>query len=119
MSDAKIEVDEYNLEDLIVLGEDKKIPIEVTFPKPDGTPVKAKALVKQLTLKEIDMVKINNPNVLEANLLLLSQALFKANGENFTEKELLNFPMGVVSSIAEKIMEISGVNLDPKELKDF
>ena len=44
-----ITVEEVNLEELILLGEDKKIPIVISYPTEDGKQIKAKALVKQLS----------------------------------------------------------------------
>lgn len=111
--------EEPNLEDLLILGDDKKIPIEITFPKPDGGKVKAKALIKQLTLKELDSLQLNNPNGFETNIVILERALFKQNGEHFKRDELLTLPLGVVNGISEKIMEVSGVEIDGQRLRDF
>ena len=115
--------EEVKLEDLILLGDDKKIPIIVEFPKNDGTKINTKAFVKQLTLKELNHVQINQSNIWESNIDILSKALFKSTGDNFTREELLNFPIGVVNAIASKIMELSGVEIDQQntvnQLKDF
>ena len=111
--------EEVNLEELLVLGEDKLIPIEITFPKADGNTVKAKALIKQLTLKELDNIKLNNASVFESNILILEHALFKQNKSNFTREELLVIPLGVVNAISNKILEVSGVDIDPQRLRDF
>jgi hypothetical protein len=118
--DIGLEIDEFNLEDLIVLGEDTKIPITITFPKGDGTKIKAKALVKQLTLKELDSFKFNSNDALRTNTQLLTKALFKQNGENFTSKELEVLPIGVVNALTEKIMELSGMdNPLSDKIRDF
>ena len=111
--------EEVNLEELILLGEDKKIPITITFPTVDGERVKAKALVKQLTLREMETIKINRDDLITANRILLEKALFKTNGEPYTRKELYLLPMGVVNAIAEKIFELSGIELANQQLKDF
>lgn len=111
--------EEVNLEELLVLGEDKLIPIEISFPKSDGNSVKAKALIKQLTLKELDNIKLNNASVFESNILILEHALFKQNKSNFTREELLVIPLGVVNAISNKILEVSGVDIDPQRLRDF
>ncbi len=112
--------EETKLEDLIILGDDKKIPIMVEFPKQDGTKVPVKAFVKQLTLKELNQVQINQSNLWEGNIAILTKALFKSNGDNFTNEELLSFPIGVVNAIASKIMELSGVDVSQQnQLKDF
>ena len=119
MVNPKIEVEETNLEDLILLGEDKKIKIVIEYPTDDGRVVKARALVKQLTLKEMDNLKINNADVVETNVKLLQKALFTKNGDNFTEEMILALPMGVVNALSEKIMEISGVRTTNQTLMDF
>lgn len=109
---ADVTQEEVNLEDLLVFGDDTKIPITITFPHPDGvTTSKAKALIKQLTLKELDTSKImkNNP---EANLYLLETALFKANGDRYAREELEKLPLGVVNTLASKILEVSGIDIE-------
>ena len=118
-NDINLKVDEFDLEDLIILGDDKKIPIHITFPKTDGTKVRAKALIKQLTLKELDNLKINNTDVLETNMVILQRALFKTNGENFNKEELSVLPVGVVNAISNKILELSGIEFPNQQLKDF
>ena len=110
LQNVEVTHEEVNLEDLIVLGDDKKIPIHITFPKSDGTKAEAKALVKQLTLKELDNLNLNN-NVSQVNLVILERALFKQNGENFKRAEVEVLPLGVVNAIATKILELSVVDL--------
>ena len=119
MVNPKIEVEETNLEDLILLGEDKKIQIVIEYPTDTGRVVKAKALVKQLTLKEMEDLKINQENILETNVQLLQKALFTHKGDNFTEEMILSLPMGVVNALSEKIMELSGVKTSQNTLMDF
>jgi len=117
---VKLQEEDYNLEDLIILGEEKKIPILIEFPTPEGKKVKAKALIKQLTLKEVDNLKINKDNTSEVNSYLLSKSLFKTTGDNFSKEELASLPLGVVNAIASKIIELSGVDLNIKnDLLDF
>lgn len=112
--------EEVNLEELILLGEDKKIPIIISYPREDGKRIKAKALVKQLTLKELDRIQINRNNATRSNVMILEKALFKQDGSTFTSEELLALPIGVVNAIGNKILELSGVDLpDNLDLKDF
>ena len=117
MTNPKINVEETNLEDLILIGEDKHIPILIEFPQGDTT-VKAKALIKQLTLKEMDKINLNKNNPWKMNIEILHIALLKSNGENFTKEELLALPVGVVNAVSEEIMKASGVDVD-KELRNF
>lgn len=112
--------EEVNLEELLILGEDKKIPIIISYPREDGKRIKAKALVKQLTLKELDKIQINRNNALRSNVMILEKALFKQDGSTFTSEELLALPIGVVNAIGNKILELSGVDIpDNLDLKDF
>lgn len=117
---ATVEHEEVSLEDLLVLGEEKRIPIRITFPNPDGeTKSNAKALIKQLTLKELDSLKINS-DVASSNMSILQKALFKQNGDTFSRKELEVLPLGVVNAIATKILEVSGVDInEQKRLGNF
>lgn len=117
--DVNIEIDEFNLEDLIVLGDAKKIAIEITFPRNDGSKVNAKALIKQLTLREMENLNISRTNLVEANLMLLRKALFKTNGDNFTNEELEALPLGVVNALANQILEVSGVEVANQKLGNF
>ena len=117
MASSKIHVEETNLEDLIIIGEDKKIPIRIEYPNGETT-VKAKALIKQLTLREMDKIKINQDNPLKMNVEILKTALLKQDGTNFNEEEILSLPMGVVNAVGGKILEVSGVEID-NTLRDF
>ena len=110
---------ELNLEDLIVLGDDKKIPITITLPKGDGESVKAKALIKQLTLKELGNVNTKNNNLLDSSKLILRKALFKQDGSLFSDEEIEVLPVGVIIAISNRIMEVSGMDEFMQEAKDF
>ena len=112
--------EEMNLEVLIILGEDKKIPIKITFPTIEGKRVTAKALIKQLTLREMETIRIDRDNLITVNRKVLEKALFKTTGEAYTDEELYALPVGVVNSIAEKILELSGMeNPNNNSLMDF
>ena len=120
LSKPSVEMDEVGLEDLIVLGESKKIPIHIIYPNDDGTKSKSKALIRQLTLKELDKVKLTSDSLFAINLSVLKIALFKTTGDSFTEDELMMLPLGVVDAVANQIMEISGVDwTNNQRLPDF
>ena len=108
MSNAVIKMEETNLEDLILLGEDKLINITIEYPTENGK-VKAKAKIKQLTMRELKNLDLQKPT-LETNVTILSKALFKQDDAPFEKELILALPVGVVNAISEKIMEISGVN---------
>ena len=108
---AKIEVEETNLEDLILLGEDKLINIEIEYPTDDGNRVKAKAKVKQLTMKELRNMDFNNVT-LETSIQILDKSLFKQDETPFGKELVLALPVGVVNAISQKILELSGMEQD-------
>jgi hypothetical protein len=102
---------ELNLEDLLILGDAKKIPIKIKFPLEDGTTVEAKALVKQLTVKELENLKLKQNTVWKYSVAILEKALFKQDGTPFNSKEIRSLPLGVANAIASKVMELSGVEI--------
>ena len=110
MSNAVIKMEETSLEDLILLGEDKLINITIEYPSENGK-VKAKAKIKQLTMRELKNINLEKPS-LETNVVILSKALFKQDDSPFEKELILALPVGVVNAISEKIMEVSGVNQD-------
>lgn len=120
MASPNIIVEETNLEDLLILGDDKLISVIIEYPTDDGRQVKAKALVKQLTLKELSNIKPNSDDLLDVNMALLGKTLFTNKREPFTKEMISALPMGVVYALSSKIMELSGVNVDNnKRLMDF
>lgn len=106
---AKIEIDEVNLEDLIILGDDKLINIKIEYPKKDGSIVAAKAKVKQLTVTELRNLDLEHVTP-ETSIKILEKTLFKNDGSEFSKQELFLFPIGVVNAIANEILRLSGVN---------
>lgn len=118
MKDTKIKVEETNLEDLIIVGEDYHIPISIEFPKPNGEVAKAKALIKQITVKEMKKIETQGKNELEIAMEVLRVALLKQDGSNFTLQEISYLPLGVVRSLSDKILEVSGINLND-EIRNF
>ena len=109
-----------NLEELILLGDEKRIPILIEYPLPDGKRVKTKALVKQLTIKELDNMKFTEENLLPNSIRILQKAMFKQNGDNFKKAEIQTMPIGAVRAIANTILELSGVDEKTRaELPNF
>lgn len=108
MADAKIKVDETNLEDLIILGEDKLINITIQFPTDNGQ-VNAKAKIKQLTMKELKNINLDVIN-LETNIKILTKCLYRQDETPFQRNMIEALPVGVVNAISAEILRISGVN---------
>jgi sensor c-di-GMP phosphodiesterase-like protein len=104
----KIDVEETNLEDLIVLGEDKLINIIIEYPTENDT-VKVKAKIKQLTMKELRNIDVTKPSM-ETNVNILTKALFKQDETPFEKELVLALPIGVVNEIAKEILKVSGVD---------
>ena len=109
---------EMNLEDLIILGADKKIPLVIEYPNLDGTKTAAKLFCKQLTLREMENVNTSSNN-LQDILPVLRKTLFKQNGDNFSKPELMELPIGVLKALLVKIFELSGMHDEAEKLKDF
>ena len=119
MENTKIEVEEINLEDLIVVGEECHTPCLIQFPLPNGEIVKSKALIKQITVRELKKMKISKKDdELEICVKVVERGLLKKDESNFSREELLYLPIGVLRSLANKILELSGINMD-EELKNF
>lgn len=112
-NDVKIEVDEVNLEDLIILGDEKLINISIEYPEKttDGLVkiVKTKAKIKQLTIKELKNIDLNKVDV-NTVVNVLSKALFKQDETNFSRDLIYALPVGVCFAITKEIMKISGVD---------
>ena len=104
----KIDVEETNLEDLILLGEDKLINIIIEYPTENDT-VKVKAKIKQLTMKELRNIDVTKPSM-ETNVNILTKALFKQDETPFEKELVLALPIGVVNEIAKEILKFSGVD---------
>lgn len=118
MAKSKIKIEETNLEDLIVLGEDCHIPVSIEFPKPDGDIVKAKALVKQITVKEMKKIKLKEKDEVDLAMEVLQIALLKQDTSNFTKEEISYLPIGVVRTLSDKILELSGFDMND-EIRNF
>ena len=122
MAEAKIEIDEMNLEDLIVLGNDKLINISIEYPREneDGDvieTVKTRAKIKQLTMKELKNINLNRID-LDTSVNILKKSLFKQDETPFSRELIINLPVGVLISITREILRISGVN-NEDDIKGF
>ena len=107
----RVEVEEVGLEDLIVLGEDKLINIIIEYPTTTGEIKKAKAKIKQLTMKELKNINLEHITM-DTSVNILKKSLFTQDEKPFTTELILNLPVGVIRSITRKILEISGVKDD-------
>ena len=122
MTEAKIEIDEMNLEDLIVLGNDKLMNISIEYPleNEEGDVVRmvrTKAKIKQLTMKELKNINLNRID-LETSVNILKKSLFQQDETPFSRELILNLPVGVSIAITREILRISGVN-NEDDIKGF
>ena len=109
-AEPKIMVEETNLEDLILLGEEKLINITIEYPTENGN-VKTKAKIKQLTIKELKNLPLNKKDLdITVVIQILQKSLFKQDETPFDKELILKLPVGVATMIAEQILEISGVD---------
>ena len=101
--------EEVNLEDLIVLGDDKLIDILIEYPNDLGEVVQAKAKIKQLTMKDLKNLNLDNVT-LETSVGILMKSLFTQDEKPFQKELILSLPIGVVRAITMEILKLSGVS---------
>lgn len=107
----KIIVEETNLEDLILLGEDKLLDCTIEYPTKDGKKVKAKTKIKQLTMKELKNINLKERSF-ENSIKILSKTVYKQDGTLLGKDLIMELPVGVVNELSDTIMELSGVDFD-------
>ena len=114
------EVDEelIDLESLIVDGKDARIPVSISFPRPDGTTVQSGAKIRPVTSAEWNnamRIGLNNkiPSTMETELL--TYALYTLKGDKFPVELIEEIPVGVATELANKISEISGIRTNKEE----
>ena len=117
----KDELNELNntqdLQSLILEGVDARIPVEVEYITKTGEFAKAGAKLKPLSDTEVQNALRTARKVSDTtfNLELLRKGLFDLNGEPFPFEVLKLMNSGVVNSLANKLAEISGIELDPDD----
>jgi hypothetical protein len=109
----EIEHEELGIEDLFLTDKDDKIKIIITIEDRGDF----KAYVTPVSYGEIK--KIERASEVEIADYVLTNHFFKGNEERFTSKELELLPAGVLRSVAEKIMELSGLNISNEDIKTF
>jgi len=107
----KIMVEETNLEDLILLGDDKLIDCSIEYPNEYGVKVRARTKIKQLTMKELKNINVNKRSF-ENSVKILSKTVYKQDGTLLGKDLIMELPVGVVNELSDLIMELSGVDVD-------
>lgn len=111
----------YDLEKLILDGEGAKIPVEITYPTKDGGSVQVGAMLKPLT----DIETNNAMRALKKNKNttfrneILRRGLFTEEGEPFPFELIKIMYSGVAAQLADKLTELSGVQVDKESQKEF
>ena len=107
----------YDLEKLILDGENAKIPVEISYPTTDGKSVKVGAMLKPLTDVETNnamrAVKKNKDTTFRIEVL--KRGLYTADGKPFPAKLIKIMYSGVSAQLADKLTELSGVQVDKEQ----
>ena len=105
----------FELESLITDGADAKIPVTISYPRPDGRMVKGAVLIRPLTNVEWNNAvrfkrKPGDNTTNEVELLKL--ALYNKDGEQFPPDLVEKLPNGVVLELVKEVSRVSGINWD-------
>ena len=109
----EIEHEVLGIEELFLEGKDKKVDVIIDIPDRG----RFKAIVEPVTYGQVK--KMERWSEKEIEDYILSNHLYKADGENLTNAELDLLPAGVLKAIAEKIMSLSGLDLSDEDVKRF
>lgn len=112
MEELTIKQDEelFDLETLITEGVDAHIPIEVEFP--NGK--KAAAQIRPISAAEFKRIYRETPAEMLIDMLKLG--LLNKEGKPLPPDLIEALPMGLLSSVAEQISAISGVDLKQENI---
>lgn len=116
----------FDLETLITGGTDVKYNVVIQFPKQeaDGTfrSVKASAIIRPLNNVEWNnalTIGFNKAYNTSAEVEIVKKGLFTKSGEQFPSDLIDDMDAGVVTQLARKIADISGVSLNREVSTDF
>lgn len=121
----EIDTKELDLESLIVDGANARIPIEVEFPiyHEDGTLTYETrgAVIKPLKSHELTNasqigLRLDDSDV---NTEIVKAGLCRKDGSAYPPGVIESFPAGVISALANKILDVSGVKPDKKAAEEY
>ena len=121
----EIDTKELDLESLIVDGANARIPIEVEFPiyHEDGTLTYETrgAVIKPLKSHELTNasqigLRLDDSDV---NTEIVKAGLCRKDGSAYPPGVVESFPAGVISALANKILDVSGVKPDKKAAEEY
>lgn len=120
------ETDLKELESLIIQGADARIPIvfDLTLYDKKNEQMRTetvKCYLKPLTSTEVQnsqrtAIKFKNTTL---QIELLKKGMFDSNDEHFNQALIEALPSGTIDKLAEKLLEISGVEIDPNQSKEM
>ena len=107
----------YDLESLILDGTDTRVPVIITYPKEDGTLVKASAKIRPVTNAEWNYaIKAGMKNdKFSSELEVVTNCLYTKDEKPFPRKLISSLPSGVVTELANEIVRISGINVKQED----
>ena len=109
----EIEHEVMDIEDLFLTGKDKKTEIIITIEGRGDF----KALVTPVTYGQVK--KLETTDEAEITEYVLTNHFFKPNGDKLTSKELDMLPAGVLKSVSDVIMELSGLKISDEDIQVF
>lgn len=121
----EIDTKELDLESLIVDGANARIPIEVEFPiyHEDGTMTYETrgAVIRPLKSHELTNasqigLRLDDSDV---NTEIVKAGLCRKDGSSYPPGVVESFPAGVISALANKILDVSGVKPDKKATEEY
>ena len=109
----EIEHEVMDIEDLFLTGKDKKTEIIITV---DGKG-DFKAMVTPVTYGQLKKIKTTDEQ--EITEYVLTNHFYKPNGEQVTVEELDMLPAGILKSVADVIIELSGLKISDEDIQVF
>lgn len=104
----------FDLETLIVDGDDAKIPITFIYPNTNKT---VGAMIRPVNTREYNLILKKSEKLgLQFLVEMLKIALYKMDGSPFPEELIGKLPAGVCAEIVEKINEVSGIKTNENDL---
>lgn len=104
----------FDLESLIVDGDDAKIPITFIYPNTNKT---VGAMIRPVNTREYNLILKKSEKLgLQFLVEMLKIALYKMDGSPFPEELIGKLPAGVCAEIVEKINEVSGIKTNENDL---
>ena len=110
---VEIEHEAMNIEDLFLTGKDKKTKIIITIEGKGDF----QAQITPVTYGQIK--NLDSMSEEEVAVYVLTNHFFKMDNTKFTSKELDYLPAGVLKSVAETIMDLSGLGITSEDIRVF